>query len=180
MRRNGHRQHTSTKHGAGMDIIITNSTNTPTHRHRHKHQYPQMHLDATVSTLQTTTTNDRYHSARSPRIDVLFFFFNTECGNFDCFPRGTVDTTGGNIQDRARVRFSVNLSVSLCYSFARSLVQNHQSSRGPSALNTGRVEFNPICVREDVSVQFVLPCSFFCKRVVAHGSWKLFSLKLLA
>ena len=174
-----------------MDIISTPARNTahewtsssrkaPTTQASTAHANAQTQTQAPIPTdAPTHIWTPRCHHCRRQRqmtatiqhllLALTSCFVNTECGNFDCVPTNTVDTTGGYIQDRARVRFSVNMSVSLCHSFARSLVQNHRSSRGPSALNTSRVEFNPTCVRENVSVQFVLPCSFFCKRVVAHG-----------
>ena len=64
-------------------MIITNSTNhsnfhstrqrTDTYTSTNTHRCTHAHMDATMSPLQTATTNDRHHSAPSPRIDVLFF-----------------------------------------------------------------------------------------------------------
>ena len=69
-----------------------------------------------MSPLQRTATNDRRHSALSPRMEVLFFF-NTEWAIVVAFP----EAKGGNIQDRAHVRFSVICGL-LCATVLRAVL----------------------------------------------------------
>ena len=168
---------------AEMDIISTPARNTaqewtsslrtaPTTQTStaHANAQTQTQTQGPIPTdAPTHTWTPRCHHCRRQRqmtatiqhllLALTSCFSNTECGNLDCVPRGTVDTSG-NIQDRARVRVSVNLSVSLCHSFAQSCSESSELSC-PSAVNTSRDEVNPICERENVSVHFSCPVHFY-------------------